>query len=213
MQRSRRRELRQRTQPPMRQPRRARRERVEMKHDERTRKADTEEVCAAISATASQSTAVLPGSPFTTRQASAEDRARVEISPMWRKIPRPAFSKPIVADEPRSTRKDHRRASTTTCWTTDEALLDMACEVFEKRLRLGGIVRLQIVGPAVADRLESQLDFDLVRALAFRQRHLIAHAIAAVRKVRIVGRTAVHRDLRLRLALSKPRGSSRLSLR
>jgi hypothetical protein len=42
VQRNRRRELRERTQPPRRQPRRARRERVEMKHDERSRKADTE---------------------------------------------------------------------------------------------------------------------------------------------------------------------------
>ena len=42
VQRSRRRELGERTQSPMRQPRRARRERVEMKHDERSRKADTE---------------------------------------------------------------------------------------------------------------------------------------------------------------------------
>jgi hypothetical protein len=40
----RRREWRQRIQPPMRQPRRARRERVEMKHDERSRNADTEEL-------------------------------------------------------------------------------------------------------------------------------------------------------------------------
>ena len=42
VQRSRQRELGERTQPPMRQPRRARRERVEMKHDERSRKADTD---------------------------------------------------------------------------------------------------------------------------------------------------------------------------
>jgi hypothetical protein len=42
VQRGRRRELRQRTQPPMRQSRRGRRELVEMKHDKRCRKADTE---------------------------------------------------------------------------------------------------------------------------------------------------------------------------
>ena len=39
---NRRRKLRQRTQPPMRQPRRARRERVKMKHDQRSRKSDAE---------------------------------------------------------------------------------------------------------------------------------------------------------------------------
>ena len=128
VQRSRCRDLGQGREAPVRQPRRARRERVEMEHDETTGKPDTERACAAPSATATQSTAVLPGSPFTTRPASAEYRARVEISPMWRKIPRPAFSKPIVADEPRSVRKDHRSASTTTCWTTDEALPDMAAK-------------------------------------------------------------------------------------
>ena len=62
VQRSRRRELGECTQPPMRQPRRPRRERVEMKHDERSRKGDTEGTWSEASANSSQSEGALPDS-------------------------------------------------------------------------------------------------------------------------------------------------------
>ena len=110
--------------------------------------------------------------------------------------------------------RPHRSASTTTCWTTDEALPDMAAKYSRNAFGSGASYRPQIVGPAVTDRLESQFDVNLVCAQPFRQRHLIAS-----RDPRRQQSHDRRPQGRRRLssgdapALSKPRGSRRLSLR
>ena len=82
VQRRRRCELGERTQPPMRQPRRARRERVEIKHDERSRKADTEGTWYEASACSSQSTVALPDlAAIASPRLLATHGARGEFSP------------------------------------------------------------------------------------------------------------------------------------
>ena len=83
VQRSRRRQLGQRTQPRTRQPRRARRERVEIKHDERSRKAGTEGTRSKASTNSAQSTVALPRF---IAPAPRHHGTRGEISRRFRKI-------------------------------------------------------------------------------------------------------------------------------
>ena len=85
--------------------------------------------------------------------------------------------------------------------------------VASETLRFHGVVRLQIVGPAKGNRLEPELGVDLERALRVADRDRVTDLVAAAGEVLIlVSRRPAARFPASAVRLSKPFGSSRLSL-